>query len=127
MQAEADKEKAEAAQTRNNLDNLIYQTEKLVNESGSKLPGSDAETVKAAVADAKKAFEDKQTSTAELKAAFEKLQAASHKVTEALYKAGAAPGADAGAAAGAADSAAGSNAGKKDGDDVIDADFKDVN
>lgn len=122
MQADADKEKAEAAQTRNNLDNLIYQTEKMITESGSKLPASDLETIKTAVADAKKVFENKAAVTAELKTAFDQLQAASHKITEALYKAGAAPGAE----GAAADPAASNGSGKKD-DDVIDADFKDVN
>ncbi|AZZ36256.1 molecular chaperone DnaK [Bdellovibrio sp. qaytius] len=124
MQADSDKEKAEAAQTRNNLDNLIYQTEKLVNENKDKI-GAEAETVKAAVEDAKKVFENKTATTAELKAAFEKLQTASHKVTEALYKSGSAPGGDGSGGAGGAGSAPGEE--KKDGDDVIDADFKDVN
>ena len=123
MQAEADKAKAEAAQTRNNLDNLVYQTEKLVNENGSKLPAGDVDSIKVAVADAKKVLENKSSSAEELKAAFDKLQAASHKLSEALYKTGATPGgqqpgADAGAAGGTE---------TKSGDDVIDADFKDVN
>ncbi len=121
MQADADKEKAEAAQTRNNLDNLIYQTEKMITESGSKLPASDLETIKAAVADAKKVFENKAALTSEMKTAFDQLQASSHKITEALYKAGAAQG-----DAGATEPAANNGSGKKD-DDVIDADFKDVN
>ncbi|MBC7465312.1 MAG: molecular chaperone DnaK, partial [Bdellovibrio sp.] len=128
MQADADKEKAEAAQTRNNLDNMIYQTEKMLNESGSKIAAGEAETAKSAVADAKKVFENKAATPTELKAAFEKLQTVSHKITEELYKAGAAPGADA-AGAGHDGHAAGAEAGatgsKKD--DVIDADFKDVN
>lgn len=125
MQADADKEKAEAAQTRNNLDNLIYQTEKLVNENAAKL-GAEADTVKTAIADAKKVFENKSASTAELKEAFEKLQTSSHKVTEALYKAGGAQGGGDGSGGGnGAGGAPGEE--KKDGDDVIDADFKDVN
>lgn len=123
MQAEADKEKVEVVQTRNNLDNLVYQTEKMITESGSKVSAADLETVKTAVADAKKSLENKESLRPELQAAFEKLQAASHKVTEALYKAGATPG------AGAADEAGAGATGtdKKSGDDVIDADFKDVN
>ena len=125
LQADADKEKAEAAQTRNNLDNLIYQTEKLVNENKEKL-GADGDTVKAAVDEAKKVFENKSASTTELKAAFEKLQTASHKVTEALYKQGAAPGGE-GSQGGANGAGSAPGEDKKAGDDVIDADFKDVN
>ena len=123
MQAEADKEKAEAAQTRNNLDNLVYQTEKTMNEAGSKLSSAETDPVKEALADAKKVLENKTASTPDLKAAFEKLQTVSHKMAEAAYKAtGAQPGADTGSQPGAQPGATG-----KDGDDVIDADFKDVN
>jgi molecular chaperone DnaK len=123
LQAEADKEKAEAVQTRNNLDNLVYQTEKLVTESGSKLSEADQASVKEMLADAKKVLDNKAASVTELKEAFEKLQKSSHKITEDLYKASAAqPAADSGAGAGPAP-----GANKKSGDDVIDADFKDVN
>ena len=126
LQADSDKEKAEAVQARNNLDNLVYQTEKLVNESGSKLPAADLETVKTQIADAKKALDNKSASMSELKAAFETLQANSHKITEELYKASSAGAGAAGATSGADASAEGAT-GKKGGDDVIDADFKDVN
>lgn len=127
MQAEADKEKAETVQARNNLDNLIYQTEKLVTESGSKLPEADQASVKTMVADAKAVLDNKAATGSELKEAFEKLQKSSHKITEELYKASAAqPGAT---EAGTNGSGSGATAGedKKSGDDVIDADFKDVN
>lgn len=123
MQAEADKEKAEAAQNRNNLDNLVYQTEKTMTEAGSKLAASETEPVKSAIADAKKVLDNKSASSTELKSALESLQTVAHKMTEAAYKAGAAqPGADA-----AAGATGGGAEAKKDGDDVIDADFKDVN
>ncbi len=125
LQAEADKEKAEAAGTRNNLDNLVYQTEKTMNDAGSKLTAAETDPVKSAVADAKKVLENKSSTATELKSAFEALQTISHKMSEAAYKAGATPsGAEAGAEGA---SAAGASAGKKEGDDVIDADFKDVN
>jgi molecular chaperone DnaK len=73
LQAEADKEKAEAVQARNNLDNLVYQTEKLLNESGSKIASADADNAKAAVADAKKVLENKESTVSELKVSFDKL------------------------------------------------------
>lgn len=126
MQAEADKEKAETVQARNNLDNLVYQTEKLVTDSGSKMSAGDLESAKTMIADAKKVLENKTASQSEMKAAFDKLQTASHKITQDLYKASAAqPGAE--SADQAAGGAAGAGAGAKSGDDVIDADFKDVN
>ncbi len=78
------------------------------------------------IADAKVVLENKAATTAELKAAFEKLQTSSHKITEDLYKASSAQpdgskdsGTNGGAGTGKSD--------EKKGDDVIDADFKDVN
>ncbi len=128
LQAEADKEKAEAVQARNNLDNMVYQTEKMINESGSKLAAGDLETAKTAVAEAKTVLENKAAAQPELKAAFEKLQTVSHKLTEDIYKATSAqPGAEGAANAGGDEPPAGATAKDKKGDDVIDADFKDVN
>jgi len=133
LQASADEEKAEAVTAKNNLDNLVYQTEKLITESGSKLAAADLENAKTVIADAKKVLENKEAKTAELKAAFETLQTASHKITQDLYKAtgaaeGQANGGGQGGDAGSSNGAGGAEGGKaKGGDDVIDADFKDVN
>ncbi len=131
LQADADNEKAEAVTARNNLDNIVYQTEKALTEAGAKATGPEVDAVKSEVTAAKAVLENKQSSTAELKSAFEKLQTLSHKMTENMYKAGAAgaggptgASADAGKANGAGAGASGKSAG---GDDVIDADFKDVN
>jgi molecular chaperone DnaK len=126
MQADADKEKVEAIQTRNNLDNLVYQTEKMINENGSKIPANELDEVKVIITDAKAVLDNKASLKADLQTAFDKLQASSHKMTEALYKAGAAaPGADAGQ--GPQPGPGAGPSGAKANDDVIDADFKDVN
>ena len=129
LQAEADTEKADAASARNNLDNLVYQTEKAITEGGAKMPAAEVDPVKAELATAKKVLENKAAATPELKAAFEKLQSVSHKMTEAMYKntGGAAPGGQPGGANGAGGEKAEGKTEGKDGDDVIDADFKDVN
>ncbi len=129
VQADADKAKAEAVTMKNNLDNLIYQTEKVIKESGSKADPNDLKAVNEAIADAKKIVEDKSSDLSAYKASFERLQNLSHKLTTDIYKqTGAGP--DAGAAAGADQPAGGpgsTSSNKKDGDDVIDAEFKDVN
>lgn len=124
--AEEDKAKAETASLRNNLDNLIYQTEKLVKDSAAQLGEADVKSANEAVAEAKKTMEGSSVSTTELKAAFEKLQAATHKISGELYKKQAASGA-AGAAGPEEGAASGAQKDGKSGDDVIDADFKDVN
>ncbi|WP_413586934.1 molecular chaperone DnaK [Bdellovibrio sp. HCB274] len=123
--AEEDKKKAEAVTNRNNLDNLVYQTEKLIKDSGSQLPEAEVKTANDAIADAKKVLENKGASADELKAAFDKLQSLTHTMTSELYKKqGAQPGAD-----GAGPQGGGQPGGENKGgnDDVIDADYKDVN
>ncbi len=124
MQADADKEKAESATHRNNLDNLVYQTEKLIKDSGSQLSESDVKSANEAVTEAKKALENKASDLATLKAAHERLQNLTHKMTSEMYKKqGAQPGAGESTEASHEDA----SQPKKDGDDVIDADYKDVN
>ncbi|MBK7961628.1 MAG: molecular chaperone DnaK [Bdellovibrionales bacterium] len=124
--SEEDKAKAETASLKNNLDNLIYQTEKLVKDSAAQMGEADVKTANEAVAEAKKVMEKGEVP--ELKAAFEKLQAVTHKVSGDLYKkqAGAAGAEGAGPEAGGPTPGAQKD-GKPGGDDVIDADFKDVN
>jgi len=125
LQADADKAKAEVVTMKNNLDNLIYQTEKLIKDSGSKADPNDLKSVNEAIADAKKVVEDKSSDISAYKAAFERLQNLSHKMTTDIYKqTGADPGAQ---ASDAGPTNAGPSSNKKDGDDVIDAEFKDVN
>ncbi len=121
LHAEEDKTKTETAQVRNNLDNMIYQTEKLITDSGAQLPEADVTSAKESVAEAKKVIEG-NGELAALKEAFEKLQALTHKLTAEVYKKQGAAGAD-----GAAGPQAGTDEKKAGEEDVIDADFKDVN
>ncbi len=123
--ADEDKKKTETAQVRNNLDNMIYQTEKLLKDSKAQLPEADAKSAEEAVADARKLLDNK-AELDELKASFDKLQGITHKLTAELYKkqgggsGGGSGGGDGGGSAGGEE--------KKSGeDDVIDADYKDVN
>jgi molecular chaperone DnaK len=123
-QAEADKLKAEAATKRNELDNLVYQTEKLIKDSGSQLDASMVKAAEAAVAGAKKVLENKAAPVADLTKALEQLNAETHKLSGELYKKqGAAAGGGAGAGG---NDAGGASEAAKGSDDVIDADFKDV-
>lgn len=124
LRAEEDKQKLEAAKNRNELENLVYQTEKLIKDNGAKIPDGEKKNLETIMADAKKVLENKSSTGDELKAQLTKLTEASHKLSSEMYKnTGAAPGAQ-GAAGGEQTADAGA---KKDGDDVIDADYKDVN
>ncbi len=128
LQADADKAKAEAVQAHNNLDNLIYQTEKMIKDAGTQLPETEAKSANEAVAEARKVLENKGAPATELKAAFEKLQAVTHKLSSELYKKqGGQPGGDGSGGGGAGGGSTETEGANKSGDDVIDADYKDVN
>lgn len=120
---EADQEKKEKITAHNNLDNLVYQTEKLLQENGDKIPQSEKTSVEPMIADAKKLLANEQSSSTELKSAFDKLTEASHKISSALYQqqAGQQQQQDSGAEPK-------QEAGKESpgNEDVIDADYKDV-
>jgi molecular chaperone DnaK len=121
-----DAERVKASSARNNLDNLVYQTEKLIKDNAT-LPEADKKTAEDAIVEAKKTLDNKDAAATDLEAAAQKLQEATHKITAELYKnAGAQGGAGADGATGATEGAEASTDGKK-GDDVIDADYKDVN
>jgi molecular chaperone DnaK len=124
-----DKQKRDEIEARNQLDSLVYNIEKMLKENADKVSGTEKTEVETALADAKKVLEG-QPSPAELNAAREKLTAASHKLAEAMYKAGAAGGAGA-AGAGVpptdgASAAAGNNGDQKKDEGVIDAEYVDV-
>jgi molecular chaperone DnaK len=122
--AAEDKEKREEIDARNSLDGLVYNIEKMLKDSGDKVPEGDKSEVESALADAKKTLEG-TPSPAELNAAREKLTAASHKLAEAMYKANAAAPETATAAEGATGSGQPEGEAKKD-EGVIDAEYVDV-
>ncbi|MBB5059022.1 molecular chaperone DnaK [Granulicella aggregans] len=119
--ASEDKEKKEEIEARNQLDSLVYNIEKMLKESGDKVQESDKTEVESTLAEAK----DKLAGTpsaSDLNAAKDKLQTASHKLAEAVYKAGAASAPTDGAAA--AEGTTHEEAKKDEG--VIDAEYVDA-
>ena len=124
--ADEDKQRREEVETRNEADNLVYRTEKMIKENGDKLSGDDKAKVEAAVAAVKDAL--KGSDAAAIKASVEKLNEASQAASEVLYKA-AAEKAQAAKAGG--DSTASASSGetkdeaKKDEGPIIDAEVVD--
>ena len=129
---EDDKKRKEVIEARNQLDGLIFSTQKFVDENKEKISDGVRGQVQSALDDARKTFEaNKDADDPDvLKKAIEQLQHASHKMAEEMYKAaGPAPGAPGGPASGAQPPpppGAGPAAGKKD-DGVIDAEFEETN
>lgn len=113
--AEADKRRRELVEVKNQGESLIHATEKSVKEYGDKVGQSDRDGIETAITALKTALEGDDVET--IKARTTDLMQASMKLGEAMYAASQAAGPDA-AAAGAQ--------GETKKDDVIDADFQEV-
>lgn len=121
---EEDKKRREVVDTRNSLDAMILAAEKMVKDGEGKISDASKSEVEAAVAEAKTKLESE--SADELKAASEALQTVTHKVATEMYQQGGeAPGAEQAQGAGP-DQGQSAEGEKKDDDDVVDADFKEV-
>jgi len=121
--ADDDKKKKETVEARNQLDSLMYSTEKSLGEYGNDLDAGVKESIDAALKSAKEALEGQDADV--MRKAAEALSQSSHKLAEAMYakasqQQAAQPGAD------KADDKAADAAGGKKKDDVVDADFTEV-
>ena len=116
--SEKDKEKHEQVQKRNQLDELVYRTEKSFRELGDGLSEEDRKELEQSLSEGKEAL--KSDDQAKIDQATEKITAVSHKLAELVYKKQQeeAAGADA-----QADGDAPAEGESASGDDVIDAEF----
>ena len=114
--AAEDAKRKEEVDTRNQADQMVYQTEKTLEEMGGKLSAGDKSDIEGKLNALKEAL--KGTDTQVIKNATEELTKAFYAVSEKLYSqqgGQAGPGPD----MGGADAAAGNG-----GDDVVDADYE---
>ena len=117
--AAEDAKRKEEVDTRNQADQMVYQTEKTLEEMGDKIPASDKGEVESKLNALKDAL--KGTDTQAIKNATEELTKAFYAVSEKLYsQAGAQPGAGADAGCGGDCGSCGTNG----GDNVVDADYE---
>ncbi|MBO8195239.1 molecular chaperone DnaK [Streptomyces oryzae] len=123
--AEEDHKRREAAETRNQAEQLVYTTEKFLKDNEEKVPADTKSEVESALEDLKEKL--KGEDTAAIREASEKVAATSQKLGQALYaeaQQAQAGGAEGGA--GAADAGAGKPEGGSAGDeDVVDAEIVD--
>jgi molecular chaperone DnaK len=120
-----DKKKRELIEGRNQLDSLIYATEKALKDYGDKVTDDEKKKIAEAIEKAKKALESESVET--IKKTQEELQKASYKLSEEMYKQAQSQQQQAGGAQGTAGPKPEGEApgGEKKGkDDVVDADFK---
>jgi molecular chaperone DnaK len=115
-----DHERRQQAEARNRLDSLVYTTEKSLGEARDKLSPEDRGKLEDALAGAKRALDGKDV--AAMDAAAKTLTEAAHRLAEHMYQQGPqGPGAP-----GAGPSPGGQPAGGGQGDEVIDAEYVDV-
>ena len=120
--SEDDKKHKEAVEAKNNADNLVYNTEKLLKENRDKIPESDAKNLEEALENCRKAINDGDTE--QISSASEKLTSETHKLADVLYKQ-TPPQTD--APTNSPDGNDGESSGKKPAEEeVIDAEYVDV-
>jgi molecular chaperone DnaK len=118
--AEEDRQRREEAEVRNNADNLVFQTEKLLKDSGDKVEPAEREKIEGALTSLKEALAGTEVDA--IRSAHEALINASQEFAQRLYAASAA-NANAEAAGGADGNPAGANA--VDDDEVAEAEIVD--
>ncbi len=120
--ADADKKAKEQVDKLNSADQMIFQTEKQLEEFGDKLSEDKKKPIETALEALKKAYETKDLE--QIEPALEQINEAWKNASEEMYKAQAESGAQADPAAGAEQP---NSAGKStSGDDVQDVDFEEV-
>jgi len=128
---EEDKRKKQLAEARNEADNMVYSVEKSLREFGDKVPEDERSKIQAAIDGTKKAMESDNADT--IKSAVQELSTVSHKLAEEMYKKASAQAGEGGEGGQGEGSAAG---GEEEGpkpkpkpkpkEDVVDADFEEV-
>ncbi|MCX8042939.1 MAG: molecular chaperone DnaK [Desulfobacterota bacterium] len=123
IHAQEDKKRREEIELRNQADNLVYNTEKMLKEHRDKLSAADIKMVEDAIKDTRDAIE--KGSVDEIKARMEALTNASHKLAEAMYKQATAAG-QAGGPSGADKQTGGAGSAPGAQENVVDAEFEET-
>jgi molecular chaperone DnaK len=118
--ADADKKAKESAETLNEADQMIFQTEKQLSEFGDKLSEDKKKPIQDALNELKKAFETKELEA--IKPALDKINEAWKNASEEMYKAQA----ESGGAQAEPDSNGNASSGDSNADSVEDVDFEEV-
>jgi len=111
---DSDRKKREEIEARNQLDNVLFTTERTLNENRAALDSSLVREVEEALAQAKRALESEDA--ASFRSASETLTKAAHRMAEALYQKKA-----------SGDKPSGSGGAPAAGEDVVDAEYTEVN
>jgi molecular chaperone DnaK len=121
--AEADRKRREAVELRNEADNLVYRTEKLLSENADKITDDVKQPVEEAIAELKTALEGEDID--KVKAAVDKLNTTSAQLGQAMYAAAQAAQQAPSEAGGPSEHAESNGAGSTSEEDVVDAEIVD--
>ena len=116
--AEEDRRRRDEAETRNNADSLVYQTEKVLRDQADKVTADDTAPVESALADLKSALNGNDMDA--IKTAHDALMGATQAFSQKLYEAAARDQDAAGSSASGQ-----SGTGAVDDDEIIDAEIVD--
>ncbi|MGR3623222.1 molecular chaperone DnaK [Pseudophaeobacter sp.] len=116
--AEADKERRELIEARNQAESLIHSTEKHVEEHGDKVDPSTVEAIELALAALRDDLEGDKANAEKIKAGIQNVTEASMRLGEAIYKAAQDEAGD--------EPSAADEAGAPGDDDIVDAEFEDL-
>ena len=124
--ADEDKKKREEVDLRNQLDGLIFQAERTIRDNKEKIPIADVNTAEKAIETGKKALESEDTER--IRSSMEEITQVSHRIAEAMYKTATEQQQQAQGAAGASQqqNASHEEPGGKTEDDVVDAEYEEV-
>ncbi|MEP4196332.1 MAG: molecular chaperone DnaK [Aliishimia sp.] len=114
--AEADKERRESVEARNQAESLIHSTEKSVEEHADKVDPTTVEAIELAIAALKDDLEKEDSSAEKIRSGVQNVTEAAMKLGEAIYKSTQGEGDE---------EPAGADAGPME-DDIVDAEFEDL-
>jgi len=120
--AEADKERRELIEARNQAESLIHSTEKSIEDHGDKVDPSTVEAIELSIAALKDDLESDKATAEKIKSGIQNVTEAAMRLGEAIYKAQADEGGDADEPAAADDEGSAESA----NDDIVDAEFEDL-
>jgi molecular chaperone DnaK len=84
LHADEDRKRKEEIENRNRADQAVYAAERMLRDTGDKLPAGDRQPIEAAIDELKKAIERNDASA--IQASMDRLNQAQHKAAEALYR-----------------------------------------
>jgi molecular chaperone DnaK len=121
--AAEDHKRREAAEARNQADQLVYQVEKFVSDNGDKVPGSDKSELTTATDALKEALKDQDADAAKLNAASESVMTVFSRVGQAMYQQAQASGDTTGGPGPSAADAASDTSSSNDDEEVVEGEI----